>query len=568
MRIFSILIAFTFAFSIALQGQDEAEVNITSIKSNEETGSLNVAISAPNSGSAVVNAITMEFFDEMPDGSLCPLKTLAFSREKTEDFKQDTFSIMFLLDYSGSMNEFERLENSKEAIRTVTNQIKLSPGSNFILSGFHNDVFKSKKINYKNVENELDKYPRAEKDTDLFRAVLEKTYELKNSPGKKIVILLSDGKNDTKRNPYYNRQGNERYEAEDVYKVIRKLDQEMDLLMFPIGLGTGVDSSFLYSLPDLTKDNTDKTVLAETADDLVGIILGLLANYSSDYMFRLAPSCNEYRGESRRLMLKWISTGFSKPKLAVKEYALGSTVKPIYLGTQEKDVYYWLIWAAVGLAIVSGLLALLIYLIPYFQKREFANKYVIPYKQEGNLVKRDPITQDAFEEGEKVVVKCRQITSLATWEALGYCPNYPNCMEYNDPCNGIGGEEVQGSFFAQQGKNRVLNWLWFGAVGGYVAWLFNAASEFLALEWLDKIVSNVLTSGAPRKSIESYQGGDNLLENISVLNDTALVGVFLGSFLILALTIAEEKGQTRKFSIGRVIVRALIGVFLSLLLFF
>ena len=73
------------------------------------------------------------------------------------------------------------------------------------------------------------------------------------------------------------------------------------------------------------------------------------------------------------------------------------------------------------------------------------------------------------------------MTSLATWDALGHCPNYPNCMEYNDPCNGAGGEEIQGSFFAQQGKNRILNWLWFGAVGGYVAWLFNAGSEYLQL---------------------------------------------------------------------------------------
>jgi hypothetical protein len=557
-----------FCSFINLYGQSAPEIIITSIKSNEETGFLNVALSTPDAGSAVVNASTVKFYDEMDNGERCLLKTFNYNREQTKDFIQDTVSIMFLLDYSGSMNKFDRLTKSIEAIRTVVNESRLPLGSNFLLSAFHDEVFDSKKINYKNVESELSKYTKAEKDTDLFRAVIERSYEMKKHPGKKIVILLSDGKNDTARNPYYNRQGNKRYADTDVFKVISSLDKELDFLIFPIGLGNGVDSSFLYTLPELTKDETDKTILVETADDLVDIIKNLLVSYSSDYMFNLVPTCNEYRGESRKLIVSWVSKGFKRPKIATKEYALGSAVKPIYLGAKSKDIYYWLILGAIGLVLVSGLLALLIYLIPFFQKREFKRKYVVPYKTEGNRIKRDPITQDAFEDGDLVVIKCRQMTSLATWDALGHCPNYPNCMEYNDPCNGAGGEEITGSFFAQQGKNRILNWLWFGAVGGYVAWLFNAGSEFLQLQWLDNMMRGLLDKEGIKNSITNYKRGEELIENVSVLNDTALVGVFLGAFLILALTIAEEKGQTRKFSLGRVLVRGVIGLFLSLALFF
>jgi hypothetical protein len=381
---------------------------------------------------------------------------------------------------------------------------------------------------------------------------------------------LSDGENDLQLNNYYRTNNVIPPTPEDVYATITREDEANNLIFYPIGLGNKADTSFLKVIPDLTKNTTDKYIYSDNPDNLVTIFLDILAQYSVTYRIKLFPSRPLYEGESRRLEMNWVAKGLPYAMRDYYDYAGGSFIEPINLATSKAAFtpLRWAIYFLVGIGIIGGLLAGLMYIVPFLRRREFRNKFVIPYIPEPNKIKRDPITQDAFDEGDMVVVKCKQMTSLATWEALGHCPNYPNCMEFTDPCTGSGGEDMQGSFFSQQGVFRMLNWLWFGSVGGFVGWVLYAIFQLLDVKWLDEKTTDIFYSDAIRGSLVGLKGGENFLKNIPQMVDQTLIGLFLGASLIISIAIVEERGHSRKFSFTRIIIRGLIGIVVSFLIFF
>ncbi len=567
-----ILTVFSKGFS---QDADQTleHLQILSVNISEETNTVNATVLAPKIGNAKFTHQTAKFTEQI-GGEVYPMSFYNFEEVGAQN--QEIYSILFVLDWSGSMRTEDRLIKAKRAIFNTIQSITLPPGSKFYLTAFHDDIFSNVEVNKSNIEAQLARYPvplpGQGKGTDLYRAVIRKTEQLQDFKGNKIILLLSDGENDLQLNSFYRENNVTPPTQEDVFNTILKEDSTHNIAFYPIGLGSGADTTFLKKLPDLTKNTKDRYIYSNNPDDLLNIFLSVIAQYSVTYRVQLIPSpeVQTFKGENRRLMLNWVAKGLPSAMIASYDYKGGSFIEPINLGISQSTytTSFWLIHILIGTLLIGGLLALLMYLVPWLKKREFKSKYVIPYVPEKNKIRRDPITQDAFEEGDNVVVKCKQMTSLATWEALGHCPNYPNCMEFADPCNGSGGEDMQGNFFSQQGVFRVLNWLWFGATGGFAAWVLYAIMQMINIEGLYQSAFNLFNGERIRASLLELRGGESFLKNIPEMVDQTLIGLFLGACLIIAIAWVEERGHSRKFSFWRVFVRGILGVLISFIVFF
>lgn len=548
------------------QLEDDDLYNITSIKPDENNQFLNVMMSIPSDRLNKVNANTVKFKEQLPNGEICDFIIMSFSAEIPDEISKDTVTLLFLLDYSGSMKKDERLERSKQTIKQVVEKIRLLPGSSFNLSVFNDVITPTVELRKSNVDKELAKFPEPQLDTDLYRAIIEKISEMtKRKSGKKVLILLSDGTDDTGRNPYYNQQGNKRFSPEDVIKRIKIADLTHDILIMTYGIGDGVDANFLRQLPDVTEATDDNAFFTDNIDDITNDLMKKLSVYSSDFLFKLKPLCNEYRGEKRKFAAYWTKADGNN-LYDDQNYQFGSSIEPIFLGKRRSQFESWFLFLALGIFIVFGLLFLLIYILPKLRRREFLRKHVQKFVPEPNRIKRDPITQDIFQEGDRVVNKCRQLTSLETWDALGHCPNFPNCMEFQDACNGRGGEDIEVSFFSQRGKTKVLNWLWFGALGGLIGWIFyTGLFEITDLAGLVRRATDMFPSLDPE--ISSTKGSGALAINASTFVSQAFQGGLLGTALIATLTFAEELSQTRKISYLRISLRIFLAIIFSFAIF-
>lgn len=575
-RNYSLLIFFAFLFLKVNSQETEKKLEpltILSVNINQDENVVEATVLAPKINNAVFNSNTAKF-TELIDGKRHPMQFYRF--EEIGSNNQDVYSILFVLDWSGSMRDEQRLVKAKEAIFNTIQSITLPPGSKFYLTAFHDDIFENVEVNKRNIEANLEQYyvppPRQGKGTDLYRATIKKTQQLKNFKGKKIILLLTDGENDLSMNQHYKKSGETPPTPDDVFRVIAEEDAVSNMAFYPIGLGSSADTTFLKQIPGLTKNTKDRYIYSESPDDLISIFLTVLSQYSVTYEVKLIPSreVEVFKGESREMRLVWQAKGLPSAMVDFYDYAGGSFIEPVNLGI-SKSTYtttFWLIYMLIGAGIVGGLLASLMYMVPYLKKREFKNKFVVPYVPEKNKIRRDPITQDAFEEGDDVVVKCKQMTSLGTWEALGHCPNYPNCMEFSDPCNGSGGEDIQGNFFSQQGVFRVLNWLWFGATGGFAAWVLYAIVQMVGADGLYNWASGYFNSESMQAKLLELRGGESFLKNIPEMVDQTLIGLFIGVCLITAIAVVEERGHSRKFSFWRVFIRGTVGVFVSFAVFF
>lgn len=548
-------------------------LKVTRITHNLESNLLDIYISAPPGPNVRVNAKTIQFVEYVPavGGDRCRLDILGFEEALPADANKEPVTILFLLDYSGSMKSEQRLIKSKETIKEVISQISLPQGigSKFQLSAFHDVVFESVDINRGNIDEELARYPEPEGsglDTDLFRAVIMKVNELAMIPGKKILVLLSDGRNDNARNRYYENNNITRPTPEDVYKTIKNADITNDIMLLTYGIGQGIDVEFLKTLPTLTEAVEDSHYFIDDPSSITSLLVKQLSDYTNEYKFTVKPACNEYRGETRRLISRWKTASMGE-YYAEKNYKLGASIEPVYVGVLDKNRINWFLLFVVGLVLIAGLLFLLIYLLPFFKRRDFLNKYVVKYKPEANKIKRDPITQDVIQEGDKVVMKCQQMVTLDTWDALGYCPNFPSCMEFQDPCSGKGGEETTTSFFSQRGNTKIYNWLWYGSLGGFVGWAFySGLFRLTELAGINSWVKGFFSAENLDPSA-AFNTASSFAQNTSAFVEQTFQGGLLGAALIAALTVVEELGSTRKFSPLRVSVRVIIGILMSFAVF-
>ena len=209
----------------------------------------------------------------------------------------------------------------------------------------------------------------------------------------------------------------------------------------------------------------------------------------------------------------------------------------------------WLNLIFGGVTLILLLLILLGQLFPLIRGVEFRIKYVKSYKKikVPGRTQFDPITGMPFEDDDLVVVKCSQVISLDSWKYNNNrCHRYPDCLYGANPCTVGKNPDYNEYFFDQKGTFRLLNWVWFGALGGFSAWLIWAGFRIL--------FSNI-------SSANIYP------DNKEILIMKLILGFSLGLGVTFWLSYVEEAGQSRKLSLGRITLRSLLGGLAGALIF-
>ncbi|MGK0364409.1 MAG: hypothetical protein ACI85O_001466 [Saprospiraceae bacterium] len=565
-QIFTIVSLCFFSFTgniLAQQKGGEVSFEITSVTVDEQEQVIKAGLKITEKGKDVqVIGRNFDFFEKI-DGERNILGLDRFIK-LNGGYKQDTFSILFLIDISGSMRKDDRMKKSKDAILTTIKTVNLPASYQFYISAFDNDISPSERIDKASVDNVLGHINiRGKKyyDTDLYRAVIEKTQEFDKKPGKKVIILLSDGDNDTKNNPYY--RDHELFSAQDAINAMTAVSE--DFLICPIALGNKADIGFLKSLVATTSSRADLYTFSETAEELKSIFLRLVKDVSSDYLVllnQLDPTC--YKAEERELFIDWSLARSRQSKM----YRAGSLHDPVCIPKEDRNWLYFLTRGLFGTLFVVLLLAGLRYLTPWIQQRQFRALNVKRYKHEPGTPRAvNSLVGEAIEDGEPVVNKCRRTVPLAIWEQLGHCPEYPHCMEFHNPCDGAGAPTGKGDFWSQQGVYKKLNWLWFGSLGGLIGWLLFAISQLTFADSITDLLEN-LFSGSLEESIASMNGGSQMLKSMDNLSTEILVGISVATGLVFALSWAAERGDSRGLSWKRIAFRTLLGFILSGIVFF
>lgn len=241
-------------------------------------------------------------------------------------------------------------------------------------------------------------------------------------------------------------------------------------------------------------------------------------------------------GEKREYLINW-NDGEKRAQKAYKSPGTPNYPNGLYrLGIND-----WMNLIVVGLLSVTLLYVTLGQLYPLYKQLVFKKKFVRPYfevKEEGRT-RYDPITGEPFNNSEKVVIKCQRMTSWESWKYNGHqCPDYPKCMHASDPCREGRREYAYDNFFEQQGEYRLFNWLWFGSVGGFSAWLVWASVRLI-------LPQNIYTANEPGIPFDWFY--------------EMFLGAALGIGLTLFLAFVEEKGLFRALSWNRIVIRGLLG---------
>ncbi|MEM6879648.1 MAG: FHA domain-containing protein, partial [Bacteroidota bacterium] len=201
--------------------------------------------------------------------------------------------------------------------------------------------------------------------------------------------------------------------------------------------------------------------------------------------------------------------------------------------------------AGVGIGLVSMLLIIFSLLYPKLQQINFRKKHLKPYQPQAGRQVMDPLTREPIQAGEMVVDICRLAIPWQTWQECGHtCPRFPGCTTSNLQCKGHGGVATSG-FFSLQGPHRRLNWIWYGALGGFIAWI---------------IAGFVFVFGQNLVSSLGLAGADDLIED-------TMLGAAFGFGISLMLSIIEERTESRRFSISRILMRTLLATVLAIVVF-
>ncbi|MEM6631467.1 MAG: hypothetical protein AAF694_17430 [Bacteroidota bacterium] len=196
-----------------------------------------------------------------------------------------------------------------------------------------------------------------------------------------------------------------------------------------------------------------------------------------------------------------------------------------------------------GALIVALLLLALSETVPWIKSSQFKKNYALRYGQVRLPNQRivHPISGEPLQDQDWVVKKCelqKCMVPLDVWKKKNY-----QCIHYRE-CEGhvnIGKQQ----FFQQLGIFRQLNWLWFGALGGLLAWT--------AQELLDTYFLTDLALWVQQVSPEISTG----------MTAQGLLGFSLGLCLTLVMAWVDEAGQGRNFRallfLGKIILGGIAG---------
>jgi len=482
--------------------------------------------------------------------TLVPLRLDTLVRTRRATALQEKLNVVFLLDLSANMDS-NAVRQARAIINTALLRFPPNESSNFFLVA---GLQKSERVplNPANPEPALATISGNRETPDLYHAIIQQMRFLRRLEGKQVLIILSNGKN---------RPANSLDILPDVsFDVLRQAStMGLDFFCFPIGLGSTPDELFFKELIAKTKNPEDNYTLSTLPINIDGIIKNSLI-YESTHILSLYPQNSYFQGEIRKYEV-WLES--NKLQSETSYHDLHNSSNPyIFKPTQNEEILT-LTWFLGGVVILVGFYGMASLSVPMYRRYRFRKKYVQQYLPKKGIRQFDPLTKEQLREGEWVVAKCRQPTPLATWNGLGQCPNYPDCMHFHDPCSGSGAPEPQGTFFSMQGIYRKLNWVWFGALGGFTGWLIFSTFKYIDFGWYRALTGSVISTLMGSQAADTQE----LVNLAQGMANNTLVGIAFAIGLISVLSWMTERAQSRAFSFTRVLLRTLVGVAAAALVF-
>ena len=363
--------------------------------------------------------------------------------------------------------------------------------------------------------------PRGDRPAHLHGVLVDVARRLGDRPGRHLVVVVSSG---TNAPPDYGRLPRLPPGEREVYEAIARVP---DLYLFAIGTRAEAASSLLRELPRHTAAGQDDYATARLPPGLRAL-LGPERHLVASHTASLLPADAEFRGRQRAYALTDLRAPGTEPSIV--GLRSGSYNDRFVLGGRRRRTA-WVPPTLVGLAGVAGLLAVFFFAVPAIRERRFLRDHVEAYAPEPGRQLLDPLTREPIPAGEDVVTVCARTVPLQTWRDCGnQCPHYPGCTSNNLQCKGEG-QGRNPNFFALQGDNRRLNWIWFGTVGGLVGWVLYALAASL---------------------LPGFSTAGTLVRD-------GLLGACFGTGLTLMLAVMEERSQSRRISGRRIALRTAIG---------
>jgi hypothetical protein len=568
-RTLSILISFFLIFGISsFSGHAQDTLfQINDVKLDEVSRTLKIYMNVKNertNAGIFIDKDKIKVTEAKGGGAAEDMFIYNVGETGIQDIEAST--ILFILDKSGSMCG-SKMRGAKDAIKATLENNNFPPNSTFFTS-FHDDTDPIQPLSLDNFDEVVEPIRGCEdKDTDLNATLDSKIDELNNGyQGRKIIFLVTDGRNDIARNQKYEDNPGLIVTDEQILSKVAGLDPNFRIYTYGFGEKAssgdrGLDENFLIAVKDRTPNLEDDYYYNQTAEGLSDTMRTVGQTLVNNLVIEVAPQNLPFKGLTRKITVTYGSLSNSR------NYSKGSTgISELPSNTNPSLIFL------IGLVFVGLLLVILIILVPLIGFQEFRRKYVMTYQKyvaktgkSSNKRVQDPYTHDTILPTDLVVVKCQHVNKLDSWQA-----NRNQCAYYPSKCSdGYSDYAQSSSFFKQQGYNKKLNWLWFGAVGGLLAWGLNLLLTYNlgtteepkeVFEWLRTLLENNYnyTNEATK---ESYQFADQLYSQ-------TILGLSFGLMISLALAWVEEYGQARKFNYGRVFLRFIIGGLVAIPIFF
>lgn len=468
---------------------------------------------------------------------------------------ENPMSVLFLLDLSGSMRGI-KLAKAKQAIKDVLDRDILR-GSKIEFAWFHDLIGESQQVSKYNFSARVgvvDVGPKGKgKDTDLYRAIKEKTNELSSFQGQKVIVLLTDGKNDVERNPLY--KGTNALPRINQSEILRHVSQfDSTLQIYAVGVGSDANENFLKDLTNSTKNPRDSYSFGVAPGDLSRTFITIASEISQpNFLVTLFPNQDDTRfgSERRTIILNYKEQGSANLEAASITSVFAPATRYIDLRPVKKN---YLLSTMIGIILLGLLLAVLSLSVPIYNDRQFRKEYIKKYREVRipNRQKSDPLTLEPFKDDDLIVVNKKRdlMMKLTSWK---YYREHNREDEVGKYAELFKLQTKSGQFFSQRGIFKKLNWLWFGALGGFLAWGIGGLFEQLEWGWYRNLLTGLDNGGVQISS--------------SVFAET-ITGLAMGLGIVGALASVEETGQSRKFDIGRILLRIGIGFLAAWFIFF
>ena len=288
------LIILCFMILIPAFGEDMtiAQIDSSNLLINQR---VNLYVSVMDDNDLPLGNLNVEQFQIFESGDGISYKEVPIYSMKTEANVNEGITFFLLIDNSGSMydaiesmpnpaEDIKKISQAKHAIRTFLNSMAVDKDLVALASFNTNYTVHSTPISdtslIQRLLEQIESPDKEEAYTQLYSSLLLSAEQLSKFPGRKVLIVLSDGENF----PFYTHTGepHPRFGTETVdYREAVERFQKEGISVFSINYGTSGDSN----LPKVSQRTGGAVYDARNSRELANVYLNIKNRVLKEYLF-------------------------------------------------------------------------------------------------------------------------------------------------------------------------------------------------------------------------------------------------------------------------------------------